>query len=178
MTGKTEQVAEAMLPYFPEDSRKSKYLSYRVCGFGVKEAAQLVGVTQTAVRNWRNQDSDFAALDLSGLSQLKKGLSAEFLNLEFTRNFHLVMQKDLNILLKSVTNPDSLTEKENQYLLKLRQFYTPQQYAMIQQLIGEAKSDNFDFTNLIFSIRREREELTVQGVHHALPQVQDTYEED
>ena len=177
MAGETEEIAQTMIPYFPEDSRKSKYLAYRVCGFNVSESTQLVGVSQACVRKWRSLDKEFAELDLSGLGELKKQLSAEFLNLEFTRNFHLVLQKDLNVLLKSVKNGESLTDKENQYLLKLRQFYTPQQYAMIQQLIGEAKSDDFNFTDLVFSIKKERAELTVRGTH-ALPKVQDSNGED
>jgi len=173
MSDKTEQVAESILPYFPDDSRKSKYLSFRVCGFGVREAAGLAGVTESSVRNWRKNDPEFKALDLSGISELKKQLSSEFLNLEFTRNFHLVLQKDFNILLKSVTDGETLDDKEHAYLLKLRQFYTPQQFAVIQQIIGESKSDGFDFTDLIFSIRKESQELIVsKGVPpHALSEV-------
>ncbi len=171
MEQSTEKIVEAMLPYFPEDSKKSRYLSYRVCGFGVKEAASLTKVGQSTVRSWRCADPKFRELDLSGINELKKKLSSEFINLEFTRNFHLVMQKDLNILLKSVNQPDQLTENETKYLLKLRQFYTPQQYAVIQQLIGEVKNEGFNFTDLVFRISREKEEIVVsKGLpRHALP---------
>jgi len=173
MDAKTEKIVESMIPYFPDDSRKSKYLGYRVCGFGVREAIALVGVTETTVRNWRKADPQFEVLDLSGINELKKKLGAEFINLEFTRNFHLILQKDFNILFKSVRTPDKLTDRENQYLLKLRQFYTPQQYAVIQQLIGEAQGEGFNFTDLVFQIRKERSELIVgKGVaHHALPKM-------
>ena len=159
--GKTEDIAQALIPYYPEDSRKSRYLSYRVCGFTLREARDLVGITESSIRRWRKEDAEFAKLDTSGLSQLKEQLSAKYINVEFTRNFHLVLQKDLKVLIKSIKEPIMLTSQENQYLLKLRAFYTPQQFAIIQQLVGEATGEGFNFTELIFQIRREREEITV-----------------
>jgi len=138
-------------------------LSFRVCGFGVKESAELAKISLTSVRNWRKDDPEFESLDLTGTSELKKKLGAEFLSIEFTRNFHLAMQKDLDVLSKSIKNPDGMTDGENKYLNNIRKFYTPQQFAIIQQLVGETKGDNLNFTELVFSIRREREELTVEG---------------
>lgn len=157
----SESIAQAIVPYFPEDSKKSRYLSYRVCGFTLREARDLAGVTETSIRRWRNSDPEFAKLDTTGLSELKEQLSAKYLNIEFTRNFHLVLQKDLKVLIKSLQAPEMLSTNENQYLLKLRAFYTPQQFAMIQQLVGEATGEGFDFTKLVFQIRREREEITI-----------------
>jgi len=156
-----EDIAESIVPYFPEDGKKSKYLAYRVCGFNMREAMYHANVTFTSVKRWRNEDEEFSKLDTSGLNELKEKLGAKYLNLEFTRNFHLVMQKDLKVLTKSIKFPDSLTMQENQYLLKLRAFYTPQQYAVIQQLVGEATGEGFDFTKLIFEVRREREEVRI-----------------
>jgi len=159
--GKTEDIAQALIPYYPEDSKKSKYLSYRVCGFTLREARDLVKITETSIRRWRKEDAEFAKLDTTGLNQLKEQLSAKYLNIEFTRNFHLVLQKDLKVLIKSLQAPTTLSPQENQYLLKLRAFYTPQQFAMIQQLVGETTGEGFDFTKLIFEIRREREEIKI-----------------
>lgn len=156
-----EDIAESIVPYFPEDGKKSTYLAYRVCGFNMREAMDRANVSFTSVKRWRIADAEFARLDTTGLNELKEKLSAKYLNLEFTRNFHLVMQKDLNVLTKSIKTPDSLTVQENQYLLKLRAFYTPQQFAMIQQLVGESTSPGFDFTKLIFEVRRESEEVRI-----------------
>jgi len=163
--GKTEDIAQALIPYYPEDSKKSKYLSYRVCGFTLREARDLVGITETSIRRWRKEDAEFAKLDTTGLSELKEQLSAKYINIEFTRNFHLVLQKDLKVLIKSLQSPTMLTINENQYLLKLRAFYTPQQFAMIQQLVGETTGGGFDFTKLVFEIRREREEIRISEEH-------------
>jgi len=156
-----EDIAESIVPYFPEDGKKSKYLAYRVCGFNHKESRFHAGVTFTSVKRWCEADTEFAKLDTTGLNELKEKLSAKYLNVEFTRNFHLVMQKDLKVLTKSIKSPDNLTPQENQYLLKLRAFYTPQQYAVIQQLVGEVTGEGFDFKKLIFEVSREREEVRI-----------------
>lgn len=156
-----EDIAESIVPYFPEDGKKSKYLAYRVCGFNIRESMSLANVSLTSIRRWREADEEFVKLDTTGLNELKEKLSAKYLNVEFTRNFHLVLQKDFNVLVKSIKAPNSLTVQENQYLLKLRAFYTPQQFAVIQELVGEAVGPGFDFTKLIFEVRREREEVRI-----------------
>jgi len=155
-----EQITEAMIPYFPDDTRKSKYLSYRVSGFTIREAIHLTGITEGSVRRWRKDDAIFAEMDASGVSELKKKFSSEYINLQYTRNMHLVLQKDYKVLEKSIAEPDNLTTQEHQYLLKLRTFYTPQQMALIQQVISETNGENF--TDLVFRISREREELTIE----------------
>jgi len=52
-------------------------------------------------------------------------------------------------------NNGELSTQEHQYLMKLRQFYTPQQFAMMKQLSSEMTSDGFDFTKLVFEVRKE-----------------------
>jgi hypothetical protein len=156
-----EDIAESIVPYFPEDGKKSRYLAYRVCGFNTREAMSYAKVSFTSIKRWRESDEEFRKLDTTGLNELKEKLSAKYLNVEFTRNFHLVMQKDLNVLTKSIKFPNTLTVQENQYLLKLRAFYTPQQFAVIQELVGEATGEGFNFQKLIFEVRRERDEVKI-----------------
>lgn len=160
--GSTEQIAHSIVPYFPDDNKKSKYLSYRVSGFSVMEAAQLAGCHLKSVRRWRLADEQFSKIDLEGVNELRKQLSSEYLDLEFTRNFRLVLQKDFEVLYKSVRNID-LNEQEHSYLLKLRSHYTPQHLAMIKQILsGGNIQEPFDFTKLTLTIRREREEITIK----------------
>ena len=156
----SENVAEAMVPYFPDDHKKSKYLSYKVMGFTFKEAMHLANTTVRSIQHWRQTDEKFKQLDSMGVSEIKKNFSGEYINLYFTRNMRLVLQKDYDVLSKSVKKPDDLTDKEHQYLLKLRAFYTPQQLALIQQAVGEASTQE-NFTDIVFRISREREELTI-----------------
>lgn len=157
----TAQTVEGMLPYYPDNTRKSNYLSYRAVGFTLREAINLAGISERTVKRWREEDEDFAILDTTGLMQLKKNVGAEYLNIEFSRNFRLALEKDFQVLSKSVQQPEKLTDRENQYLLKIRSFYTPQQYAIIQQLVGEATQTGFDFTKMVFEIRREKEEMII-----------------
>ena len=57
-----------------------------------------------------------------------------------------------------------LTEKEQQYLLVIRKFYTPQQLAMVKQLIGGSgdRGEPFDFTKTVLEIRLSKEERIVR----------------
>jgi len=160
-TALAERVVEGMLPYYPDETRKSTYLSFRAVGFTYREAINLAGISDRTVKRWREADAEFARIDTTGLMELKKQMGAEYLNIEFSRNFRLALEKDFQVLTKSVQFPEKLTDRENQYLLKIRAFYTPQQYAIIQQLVGEAAQTGFDFTKMVFEIRREKEEMII-----------------
>ena len=155
-----ENITEAMVPYFPEDSKKSKYISYRVSGFTVREALHLTGIHERSVQRWRKSDPKFLELESTGISELRKGLSNHYVQLQYTRNMHLVLQKDYTILAKSITKPDDLTKAEHEYLLKLRTFYTPQQLALIKEVVSDTTNSE-NFTDIVFRISREREELTI-----------------
>jgi hypothetical protein len=162
----SEDIAQAVVPKTDDSyqsEKKHRYLSFRVAGFSIKEACELARVTLSGVRHWRNTDEEFANLDGSGLSEIKKQLSAEYLNIEFTRNFRLALLKDYNVLLKSIKAPDSLSIQETRYLEKARQFYTPQHWALLQQLIGESSGDEFSWNKLVLEIRREREEVIIRN---------------
>lgn len=154
-------MSQAIIPYYPDNTKKSRYLSFRVANFTVKESCDLAKCSFTSVKRWREEDSRFSQLDCEGLTDLRKQLADEYLNIEFSRNFRLVLQKDFDILNKSVQGK-KLTDEEEKYLLKLRAFYTPQQLVLVKQIIGEASSvESFDFTKLTLTIRREREEILI-----------------
>ena len=164
MEHEAESIASAVVPYFPDDHRKSKYLSFRTTGFPFREACKLANISISTVRNWRATDEEFAKMDLTGISDLKSQLGMKYLDIEFTRNMRLALQKDLMVLMKSITKDDSLTQQKHQYLLKIRQFYTPQQLILIQELAKSGSGDgHFDFTKLVFEIRREREQISIRG---------------
>ena len=153
-----ENIAQNLLP-LPQDSNKYKYLVHRISGLSMREACELVGCTDKHVHNWR-RDEEFRKLDGLGMTELRQQLSDQYTNIEFTRNFHLVLQKDFDVLLKSVNG--ELTKEEEKYLLKLRAYYTPQHLLAMKQLVGEvAKDDGFDFTKEVFAMRLTRESIEV-----------------
>ena len=157
-----EAIAESMLPVFTDNTNKNKYLALRVANFTPTEAAKLVGVAETTLWYWRRHDPEFKKLDTEGMTDERKKLANEFVGMEFIRNFHLVLQQDFNVLYKSVTG-EVLTESESTYLQKIRPQYTPQSLMLMKQLAGEIKkSDDWDFTKLTLTLRREKEELIIQ----------------
>jgi len=168
MTVEIEEMASTLLPKLMGDgfgatpeSKRADYLSKRICNFSVREACQLADVAEKSVRRWREADPHFLYLDTEGMTALRKRLSTELLDMQFTRNFHLVLQKDFKVLYRDATEPDKMTEKDTEYLNKIRQHYTPQSLAMIKQLLGGGSVEKpFDFTKLTMTIKREQIEVT------------------
>jgi hypothetical protein len=147
----TEKLVISMLP-FKTDNSKARYIGYRASGFTPREARQLVGVSPRSVRRWRQEDPDFVKAE-NNLVDLRKSLGVEYAHLEFLRNYRLILQKDFDVITKSL-NPGkagSMSKEDNQYLLKARGHYTPQQLEILQQLIGAAEKggDVFNFTQFV-----------------------------
>lgn len=159
----TEGMAQSIIPYF-SDGKKGLYLSYIVANFSIREAAKLAKISERAIRYWREQDPEFAKVEHEGLTALRKQLAIEFTDMEFSRNFRLVLAKDFNILWKDATA--TLSEEEEKYLREIRKYYTPQQLAMIKQLVGggDGAKEAFDFTKTVLTIRLEKEQGTVREV--------------
>ena len=157
----TEGVIQSLLP-FGEDNNKGRYIGYRASGFTFREACQLTGIHYKSIYRWRETDEKFKEWE-DQLPELRKTLGIEYSHLEFIRNYRLILQKDYEIISKSLKAPEELDNKEHQYLLKLRSHYTPQQLQVLQSLIGAGGQDKpFDFNNFIVTLRRS-EEVKIQG---------------
>jgi len=163
-----ESIVESAMPtrlgslHYPEDSRKGKYLSYRACGFTIRESIRLVNVSERTLRRWRDADPEFAKIDLEGMGELRAKLGDHYIELEFRRNFRLILGQDYEIFNKAVEG-QPLTDKEHAYLLKARGHYTPQQLETIERLIGEGGDEGFDFTKFVLSLHGERGDLEITG---------------
>ena len=152
----TEAIALAFVPTFSDDSKKATYLSYLVANFSHREACQLTPVSEKQVHRWRDADPNFAKIAGEGLRELRKEFASSFIDMQFTRNFHLILQKDFRVLYKDAIGGE-LTKTEDEYLGKIRQHYTPQSLAMVKQLLGGGTVEQpFDFTKLTLSIWREQ----------------------
>ena len=169
----TESIAQAFVPTFSDDSKKATYLSYLIANFAHREACQLTPVSEKQVRRWKDADSNFASICGEGLQDLRKEFANQFIDMQFTRNFHLVLQKDFRLLYKDAvcsmilaegktpTARQELSENEVRYLEKIRQHYTPQSLAMVKQLLsGGTVQQPFDFTKLTMTIKREQIEIS------------------
>jgi len=158
----TYELAESFLPRY-EDGKKATYMAYKVANFSTREACELTPVSERMVRKWRAESPEFRYLDGEGLTEVRKRFANEYLDMQFGRNFHLILQKDFRLLYKALTlGDDALTDREHAYLIKVRSHYTPQALAMIKQILGGGSVEQpFDFTKLTLSIRREREQMDV-----------------
>jgi len=156
----TESIAQSFVPTFSDDNKKATYLSYLIANFAHREACKLTPVSEKQVRRWKDADENFVNMCGDGLPALRKEFASSFLDMQFTRNYHLVLQKDFKILYKDALGQE-LTENETRYLEKIRQHYTPQALGMVKQLLGGGTVDQpFDFTRLTMTIKREQIEIT------------------
>jgi len=157
----TEGMANSLVPFYNDGTKKSTYLSYLVSGFSLREACKLAKVHERTIRNWRESDPEFIQIEEECKTGLRKRLANELIDFEYTRNFRLVLAKDFLVLFKDATGK-YLTESEEKYLAMIRKFYTPQQFAMVKQLLGGNgdSKEAFDFTKTVLTIRLEKEQIT------------------
>jgi len=154
---KEVSAAQALIPYRQDDTR-SRYLGWMCSGFSDEEALFVLGLN----RNWlelMREDSKFAELE-ERIPELRKELSCEYTEMDFYRNFRMVLEKDHRILrvalgmeleedeetgeIKSV----ELSPYDQQYLLKLRTAYTPQQLQLLES-ISTGSDGGFNFAKWV-----------------------------
>jgi len=159
----TEGAAQSLINYYADGGKRARYLSYLVAGFSVMESIALAKVHLATIKRWRAEDNGFNELETKALGELREQLSNQLIDIEFTRNFRLVLAKDFQILFKDAQEKP-LTEKEQQYLLTIRKFYTPEQLTRIRQLVSgkDDSGEAFDFTKTVLTIRLEKEEKNVR----------------
>ncbi len=166
-----EKIATAIVPYARDDAR-ARYLGLRASGFTIREALKLIGYAHSTLSKWR-LDSRFVDIE-TRLPEYRAELSKEYANLEFLRNYRLVLEKDFRILKRSLNpqyadfNGDKieipLTKQDQEYLIKMRTHYTPQQLQIIEALVsGNGKDDSFDFTKFVIEASRTVERVRVEG---------------
>lgn len=156
----TEGIALSLIPFYTDGGKKAKYLSYVVTGFSRLEACKLAKVHLKTIQRWSEEDPVFAVLEGKAKTELREELANHLLDIEYTRNFRLVLAKDFDILYKDAIGT-TLTMSEMDYLKVIRKFYTPQQLIMIKQLItgnGTVKQEAFDFTRTVLTLRLEKTE--------------------
>jgi hypothetical protein len=172
-----EKLVTSLIPYARDDAR-ARYLGLRSSGFTIREALKLLGYSHPALSKWR-LDPTFAGIE-NRLPEFRKELSLEYANLEFIRNYRLVLEKDFRILKRSL-NPEVITDvdtgktvplpldkQDQEYLLKMRTFYTPQQLQIIQTLVQSDgdKSKEFDFTDFVIQASKIEQHIRVESKGH------------
>ena len=149
--------AATLIPYCYSDNR-AKYLGYLCCGFSDEEALYVLGLTVGWLADTR-LDSKFTELE-ERIPELRKELSREYLELAFNRNFLMVLEKDHRVLRISLGMemvrdeetgemvPEQLSSFDQQYLLKLRSAYTPQQLQLLEAVTA-GNDGGFNFAEWV-----------------------------
>ncbi len=124
-------------------------MGYLACGFNTDEALYMLGKTQEWLEEQRRDDG-FNAIELK-VPEIRKELSKEYIELDFFRNFRLVLEKDYRVLNKAIREDmdNVLSKHEHEYLLKLRSAYTPQQLQILEQVMKGTGPDNFNFARWV-----------------------------
>ena len=154
-----EKIAQSIVPYNRDDAR-ARYLGLRASGFTIREALKMIDKAQSTLSAWRH-DETFVNLE-TRLPELRRELALEYANLEFLRNYRLILQKDYNVISGSLKEGQVLSDQDHSYLLKLRSHYTPQQLQIIETiLVAGSGNKDFNFTDFIMSATRTQENITI-----------------
>lgn len=163
----TEKIAQSLIPYARDDSR-ARYLGLRSSGFTIREALRLIGNAHSTLSLWRT-DPEFNGLE-KRIPEFRKELSLEYANLEFVRNYRLVLEKDYRVLHQSLypqKDEDGkilpMPDQDHSYLIKMRSHYTPQQLQIIETLITADSGQKFDFTDFVITAARMQERVTIEA---------------
>src|SRR3990172_1523115 len=105
-----EEMLQARLPAMG-NTNKATYLSFRGCGFSVRESCKLADVSQATVNKWRREDEEFAALEGPRLSLLQQSLSRDILRMEFMRNLRLALRRDFRLMYKAAFAFNALSDR-------------------------------------------------------------------
>jgi hypothetical protein len=146
-------IASSIIPY-DRDDEAAMYFGYRVCGLSVREALQLIDRSKAWLSGCRH-DPKFVELE-SRIPELRQELSRDYNEIEWFRNFRLVLEKDYRVLKRSLEmekdsdgKPVKMSDADTAYLLKLRSQYTPQQLGMLETILKASGSDNFNFAKWV-----------------------------
>ena len=131
-----EQAVKARVPLF-NNPRKSDYLSFRACGFSIREAAALAHVRQHTISAWRRDDPVFAEWEGQKLTYLQTNLAGVVAEAKWLRNFMLCLILDGKVLQKAAFNRHSLTEFEQGYAKTARKQYDGQGAIAISRAFGD-----------------------------------------
>jgi len=168
-----ENIAQSTIPVtipYNRDDSKAKYLGYRCCGFTAAESLKLMDMSKSVLNFWR-KNAEFSNLE-SRLPELRATLGLEYAQLEFLRNYRLILHKDYSIISKSINYPDGMSDRDYQYLLKARAQYTPQQLSIMEALSRAEAVGGFDFTDIVLKLSKEKHTLEIQRKHSEVSQVQ------
>jgi len=135
-----EARADGYLPAFDWDNEnKRAYLTLRVCGFGRKEARDKTEIELKTVKNWIAGDEAFAAIEKMTVMDIGDKFRKDVVVNGWVRNYWLMLERDARLIKKSESDKpmDYLSDREHEYLMKIRPMYTPAAMKIMTELFQE-----------------------------------------
>ncbi len=162
--------SQSVLPYYVDDTKKTKYLSFRATGFTSTESRTLADVTERSVIRWRAKDPEFKRYDTTDVAELRQTHGAAYHSAEFQRNLRSFMELDRRIIARAhaiLNTPDGelgmMDTAEQGYLKTIRPMNSAQYLgAMVRATSGDKDegSTKFDFSTMIAEMDNMRIKVT------------------
>lgn len=161
--------SQSVLPYYVDDTKKTKYLSFRATGFTPTESRELADVTERSVMRWRAGDSEFKRYDTTDVAELRQTHGAAYHSAEFQRNLRSFMELDRRVIARAhavLSGGGELGDMdtgEQGYLKTIRPMYSAQNLAaMVRATNGDKdeSSAKFDFAEMIADMDNVRIKVT------------------
>lgn len=145
-------IASTLIPY-DRDDPMALFLGYRACGFSIREALVMIDRSKAWLSEQRHS-AKFVELE-GKIPDFRRDLSKEYIEIEFFRNFRLVLEKDYKVLLRSLglekdeTGTEvSMSSGDWGYLYRMRAQYNAQQLGMLEAIVRGGEG-GFNFSRWI-----------------------------
>ena len=159
-----EAIVESIIPMIKGDSRKHIYLTHRAAGFTKAESSALSEIPKDTLHRWRLEDEDFAFWDGIGISTLRHQYNDRLMLVKYTRVMNLVLEHNLKLAYKAVTNPSELTKEEKTEWRKIIQAASPQQFKTMKEVNENSQDDRRTAKDLLDALNRRPKVIDDEGV--------------
>jgi len=155
------EAARSLIPYLLGSRSKFNYISMRYAGYTMDEVLKLGKVSKHTLDMWRASDPRFRQLEGSLAGQHRREIRRELQTLVFTRNMHLAMLKDSQVLERAVVEeydtdgqPIPISDADMNYLKEIRKYYTPQQLDVLDRVTGKGDGEGGMVEEIVLKARR------------------------
>jgi len=140
-------IASSLIPWDRDDER-ALYFGYRASGLSVRETLHMIQRSKPWLSLQRH-DPVFVDLE-KRIPEFRRELSKEYVEIEFFRNFRLILEKDHQIIQRSLNlkKGDTLSRQDQEYLIKLRSQYSPTQIQILEALV-QGGQGGFNFAQFV-----------------------------
>lgn len=140
-------IASTLIPWDRDDER-ALYFGYRASGLSVRETLHMIKRSKPWLSLQRH-DSTFVDLE-HRIPEFRRELSKEYVEIEFFRNFRLILEKDHQVIQRSLDlkKGDVLSRQDQEYLIKLRSQYSPTQIQILEAIV-QGGQGGFNFARFV-----------------------------